>query len=84
MSYSDVFSMLWSVDEDYSNWRYKRRGTVLGKWHQIKKEWWKYHVEQGCLEMGLPPEEWRDPPAFDLGEIPEIPNTDLDLSDVPF
>jgi hypothetical protein len=85
MSYADVFAMLWSLNEDSSTWMYKRRRTVLGKWHQIKMSWWKHHIEQGCMEMGLPAEEYKDPPAFDLDEAFEVDSQlGADLSDVPF
>lgn len=45
-SYHDVFLMLWSYSDDSSTWRYKRRRTVLGKWHQLKQELWGYHLEE--------------------------------------
>lgn len=48
LTYADVFVMLWSPEDDPSTWQYKRRRTVLGKWHQIKREWWKYHLSDGC------------------------------------
>lgn len=38
LTYRDVYQMLWSYSPDPHEWRYKRRGTVLGKWHQIKRE----------------------------------------------
>lgn len=37
-TYRDVQSMLWSADPDPATWKYKRRGTVLGLFHQIKME----------------------------------------------
>lgn len=48
LRYYDVFLMLKDYSNDPSDWTYKRRGTVLGKWHQIKKQMWEYHVEYGC------------------------------------
>jgi hypothetical protein len=33
LTYHDVYMMLWDR-------KYKRRHTVLGKWHQIKLEMW--------------------------------------------
>lgn len=32
-------------DSDPSEWRYKRRGTVLGLWHSIKQDMWEHHKE---------------------------------------
>ncbi len=45
LTYGEVFEMLWEPSHDPSRWRYKRRHTVLGKWHQIKLELWEYHLE---------------------------------------
>ena len=45
LTYQDVYDMLWRGSEDSSQWRYKRRGTILGKWYQIKKEMWENHTE---------------------------------------
>jgi hypothetical protein len=43
ITYRDVWLMLWHATE----FRYKRRGTVLGLWHEIKKSEWTRHLE-GC------------------------------------
>lgn len=47
LTYQDVYDMYWSGSDDPSDWKYKRRGTILGKWHQLKLEMWKRHLE-GC------------------------------------
>jgi hypothetical protein len=44
MNFGEVRMMLWVGNPDYSKWRYKRRRTVLGLWHQIKKSMWDEHV----------------------------------------
>jgi hypothetical protein len=44
LTFAEVKAMLWSADSDPSTWRYRRRNTVLGKWHQIKREYWDCHV----------------------------------------
>ena len=49
-SYYDVFLMYWSADSDPNTWKYKRRSTVLGKWHQIKKELWEQHLNGYCVK----------------------------------
>lgn len=36
LTYREVRRMLWVHDNDRSRWRHKRRGTVLGLWHEIK------------------------------------------------
>jgi hypothetical protein len=46
LSYQDVFERLKDYSEDPSDWTYKRRGTVLGKWHQYKQELWKHHLDE--------------------------------------
>jgi hypothetical protein len=48
-TYQSVYDMLWSGDEDPDTWQFKRRNTILGKWHQIKQMDWKYHLDQ-CQE----------------------------------
>lgn len=47
MSYYDVFVMLMDYSTDSGDWTYKRRNTVLGKWHEIKKSMWEYHCDEG-------------------------------------
>lgn len=44
-TYADIYALLWVYSEDSSEWRYKRRNTVLGKWHQMKLELWDRHLE---------------------------------------
>lgn len=38
LTYRDVYAMLWSPSPDPSTWKYKRRSTVLGFWHQLKQQ----------------------------------------------
>lgn len=33
-------------EQDSSKWKYKRRHSVLGYWHYVKKTEWFYHLEQ--------------------------------------
>jgi hypothetical protein len=49
-TYQSVYESLWSGSDDPEDWQYKRRGTVLGRWHQIKQSMWRDHLEQ-CEEM---------------------------------
>lgn len=44
LTYREIVGMLWSADPDPATWRYKRRGTVLGMWHQMKLELWTQHL----------------------------------------
>jgi hypothetical protein len=45
-SYYDIWTMLMDHSEDPADWKYKRRGTVLGMWHQTKKEMWERHLDE--------------------------------------
>lgn len=49
LTYKDVFDMLWSGSADPKDWQYKRRGTVLGKWREIKLSLWGRHLD-GCAQ----------------------------------
>lgn len=44
LTWEEVRLGLWSVSDDPKEWRYKRRGSVLGKWHQFKQEAWRHHL----------------------------------------
>lgn len=46
-TYAEVYQMLWVASDDARDWRYKRRGTVLGKWRQLKLQMWDRHLA-GC------------------------------------
>jgi hypothetical protein len=37
--------MLWVNNDDRSTWRYKRRRTVLGFWHQLKLQLWAQYLD---------------------------------------
>ncbi|HET7036573.1 MAG TPA: hypothetical protein VFI42_12895 [Thermomicrobiaceae bacterium] len=45
LRYRDVYHMLWSGSDDPRDWRYKRRHTVLGFWHQIKLQLWQQYLD---------------------------------------
>jgi hypothetical protein len=53
MTYRDVYLMFWDCSTDTSEWKYKRPGTILGKWHQIKKEMFERHTEYECRPENL-------------------------------
>ena len=50
-SYNEVYQMYWSADNAPDTWKYKRRNTVLGKWHEIKKDMWKQHMYEDCPKI---------------------------------
>lgn len=67
LTYRDVFIWLWVNSDDPKDWKYKRRRTVLGKWHAHKRELFEAHVNQ-CLvrashvkrakELGIPEDQY--------------------------
>jgi len=59
--YADIYSMFWSYDDDPKTWRNKRRGSVLGKWRELKLKMWAEHLETcrqtapGCIRAEQKP-----------------------------
>lgn len=70
-TYREAFECLMDGSEDPADWRYKRRGTVLGYWHMIKLQEWEQHIkdceEAAAYEASLAEEEhgdaWEPPQA---------------------
>lgn len=52
LTFAEVRRMLWSPSTDPRDWRYKRRGSVLGLWRQIKQEMWRER-ERREGELGI-------------------------------
>ena len=50
LSYSAVWEMMRNESEDPKDWRYKRRGTVLGMWHELKLQMYHQAVDAGYGE----------------------------------
>lgn len=73
LSFSDIWAWYWTSDEDSSKWRYKRRRTILGKWHQTKKEGWRMHVEHACPSLREPGDEAHAEGEFQLQLVEGIP-----------
>lgn len=48
LSFKAVRQMFWSGSPDSKDWRYKRRGTVLGAWRELKLQ--LYHQMMDQLE----------------------------------
>ncbi len=44
LTYQEVWQMFWVTSADSADWKYKRRNTVLGKWHELKKNMWVEHL----------------------------------------
>lgn len=45
LSFREVRQMLWVNNDDPKTWRYKRRHTVLGFWHQLKQQLWSQYLD---------------------------------------
>lgn len=45
-TFAEIKTEMYRPVKDTSKWRYKRRNSVLGYWHQLKKTEWQYHLEQ--------------------------------------
>lgn len=78
-TYKEVRMLLWVADDDYrtGNWKYKRRNTVLGLWHQIKKSLWKEHLYY-CEMIALAKEE----AAHDKEMEQRLPEERAELDDL--
>ena len=50
MSYREVFELLMDNSDDPAEWHNKTRHTVLGKWHELKKQWWAHHLEECAMQ----------------------------------
>lgn len=74
-TYYEVWMLLWNPpDTPPSEWKYKRRGTVLGKWFELKQSGWGRHIEF-CGKTAI---------DEDFDSERAIALDDPDLSDVPF
>ena len=59
LDFGTVRMMLWVGSDDYTLWKYKRRNTVLGLWHGMKKAMWRDHLRDceesycssGCADL---------------------------------
>ena len=49
-TFTEVRSWLWVHDEDPKEWKYKRRGTVLGLWRMTKLKMWADHCDN-CQDI---------------------------------
>ena len=50
-TYRGIFELMMDCETDPKLWRNKRRRTVLGKWHQLKRELWTEHTELGACPL---------------------------------
>ncbi len=59
LDFKTIREWYWSGSAEPSDWKYKRRGTVLGRWHMEKQQLWALHkhecsqesqiAQQGCV-----------------------------------
>lgn len=79
-TYYDVWLMFWTPSETPTDeWKYKTRGVILGKWHEIKKDYWKRHLEE-CESQAEYERSFDD--EIDPNDF--IDMNDSDMSDCPF
>lgn len=52
-TFAEVRSMMYVASADPKDWRHKRRHSVLGFWHQLKKELWGYHLHECEMAANL-------------------------------
>lgn len=45
LTFYEVYQMLWSNSEDSKDWKYKRRGTILGMWRMLKKQMYEEYLD---------------------------------------
>lgn len=52
LTFREVRNMLWVHSDDPSDWKYKRRRTVLGFWHQLKQQLWARYLDERDADRG--------------------------------
>ena len=50
LTFAMVKRMMFDAHEDRSLWKYKRRHTVLGAWHDLKLQLYYQAVDAGMLD----------------------------------
>lgn len=74
LTYYEVWLMFWTPpDAPLDEWKYTRRGTILGKWFEIKQDEWAQHKDE-CEQQA----------EHASRQVDLIQIDDEDLSDVPF
>lgn len=80
MTYKEVRMLLWVADSDCSQWKYKRRRTVLGLWWQIKQSMWREHLlECEKMLMYYEAQQYKEQESLELEEI-----IDKEIDGIPF
>lgn len=56
-TFASVKADMFVTSDDPTDWKHKRRNTVLGRWHQLKQSMWSYHLDtcQPCPELEAGP-----------------------------
>jgi hypothetical protein len=50
LTFREVKRMMFDNHEDRSRWKYKRRGTVLGLWHELKLQLYHQALDERARE----------------------------------
>ena len=72
MSYREVFELLMDNSDDPAEWHNKTRHTVLGKWHELKKQWWAHHLEECAKQKEFDVTEGKGD-AWEPKEVDDLP-----------
>jgi hypothetical protein len=46
LTYAQVYEMMKDYSDDSKDWRHKKRGSVLGFWHQLKMVLWERYLAE--------------------------------------
>lgn len=57
LTFASVRQMMHVATDDTSEWRRKRRGSVLGYWRELKVAAWRYHLDECAASRAVPSEE---------------------------
>ncbi len=84
-SYSDIYRMFWSGNDDSATWVNKRRRTILGRWHEIKLSMWNEHLDMCEREAEYVANLATQVCADALGDIYTLAHsTETGIAAVPF
>lgn len=69
-TFATIKESMYVSSEDPTRWKYKRRHGVLGRWHDLKQELWRSHID--FHEQGSDPDtevSKEEDTSFDFSEF---------------